>query len=349
MQCRGAGRRRRLRPPRCPTTSRAPTDFPEGNVGAPAQPVAECSRYTGTGSDLVDRISGVLRSSAPPIVPRETLEHLFIASRAVRWDVTFEAFAATIAASVSHRFGSVPVDVDEVERFARTLHVEDLGLACACRQGHEAAWEQFVREQRPFLYAAARKMAGESGRELADGLFGELFGLNQKGESRRSLLSYYHGRARLSVWLRTVLAQRHVDTLRAAARLAPLDDTHDRPDTAHVAVASDPHRPEYVRRVQGALDTAVARLDARDRLRLRMYYGEQLAMAQIGSMLGEHEATVSRRLERARRALRESVEATLREDYGMSPAAIRECMSQAAESPELNISVVLDNDRKPER
>ena len=80
----------------------------------------------------------------------------------------------------------------------------------------------------------------------------------------------------------------------------------------------------------------------------RMYYGEQLAMAQIGRILGEHEATVSRRLERARRELRESVETTLRQDYGMSPAAVRECMSQAAESPELNISVVLDNDRKPQ-
>ena len=217
----------------------------------------------------MDRVSRVLRSTAPVIVPRETLDHLFIASRAARWDVAFETFAVTIAASVSHRFGSVPADAEEVDRFVRTLHVEDLGLACACRQGHEAAWEHFVRELRPLLYAAARTVAGEGGRELADGLFAELFGLNEKGESRRSLLSYYHGRARLSVWLRTVLAQRHVDTLRAAARIAPLDDTYDRPQTPHVAFASDPHRQEYVRRAQAALDVAVARLDARDRLRLQ--------------------------------------------------------------------------------
>lgn len=295
---------------------------------------------------LVDRVSRAPRSTAPLIVPRDTLDHLFIASGAARWDVTFETFAATIAASVSHRFGSEPADAGEVDRFARTLHVEDLGLACACRQGHDGAWEYFVRELRPLLYAAARTVAGERGRELADALFGELFGVNEKGESRRSLLSYYHGRARLSVWLRTVLAQRHVDTLRAAARIAPLDDTHDRPRSPHVAFASDPHRQEYVRRAQAALDAAVARLDARDRLRLRMYYGEQLAMAAIGRMLGEHEATVSRRLDRARRELREAVETTLRQEYGMSPAAIRECMSQAAESPELNISVVVDDDRK---
>ena len=292
------------------------------------------------------RASSVLPSTGPPIVPRETLEPLFVASRAARWDVTFDSFAAAIAASVSHRFGSASADAEEVDRFVRALHIEDLGLACACQQGHEGAWEHFVREVRPPLYAAARTIAGESGRELADGLFAELFGVNEKGESRRSLLSYYHGRARLGVWLRTVLAQRHVDTRRAGARSAPLDDTLDRPDTPHVAFASDPHRQEYVRRAQAALDAAVARLDARDRLRLRMYYGEQLAMAQIGSLLGEHEATVSRRLNRARRQLRESVESTLRHDYGMSAAAIRECMSQAAESPELNISVVLDDDRK---
>ena len=296
----------------------------------------------------MNRASSVLPSTAPVIVRRETLDPLFIASRAASWDVTFETFAAAIAASVSHRFGSAAADAEEVDRFVRTLHVEDLGLACACQQGHEGAWEHFVRELRPVLYSAARTVAGENGRELADGLFAELFGLNEKGESRRSLLSYYHGRARLGVWLRTVLAQRHVDMLRAGARNAPLDDALDRPQTAHVALAADPHRQEYVRRAQAALDAAVARLDARDRLRLRMYYGEQLAMAQIGSLLGEHEATVSRRLNRARRQLRQLVESTLRHDYGMSAAAIQECMSQAAASPELNISVVLDDDRKPE-
>jgi RNA polymerase sigma-70 factor (ECF subfamily) len=282
----------------------------------------------------------------PAVASRKTLDQLFIASNAARWGVTFDSFAAAIAASINHRFGTGPSDGHAVDAFVRTLHVEDLGLVCACRDGHEGAWEHFIRELRPSLYAAARALAGEGrSRELADSLFAELFGLSEKGDERRSLLAYYHGRARLSVWLRTVLAQRHVDAFRAAARTVPLDEEMDAPVTAQGAMVADPHRQEYVDRAQTALDAAVARLDARDRLRLRMYYGEQLAMAQIGRLLGEHEATVSRRLHRARGQLRESVETTLRRDHGMSPAAVRECMRQAAESSELDLSVVLDDDR----
>ena len=62
-----------------------------------------------------------------------------------------------------------------------------------------------------------------------------------------------------------------------------------------------------------AVGEAVAALAARDRLRLGCYYGQDLTLAQIGRTLGEHEATVSRHLARARREIREHVERELRE------------------------------------
>jgi hypothetical protein len=40
---------------------------------------------------------------------------------------------------------------------------------------------------------------------------------------------------------------------------------------------------------------------------LTCYYVDQLTLAEIGRTLGEHESTVSRQLERTRRALRETV------------------------------------------
>ena len=43
---------------------------------------------------------------------------------------------------------------------------------------------------------------------------------------------------------------------------------------------------------QGALDEAIAALESKDKLRLRLYYGQQLTLAQIGRLTGEHEATV---------------------------------------------------------
>ena len=286
-------------------------------------------------------------SAAAAAVPPRTLERLYAASGAAQWNVTLTAFAAVIAASVSHRFGSAAPDSDRIETFVRTLHLEDLALACACQEGNEAAWEHFILELRPALHAAARAIAGKNARELADGILAELFGVNEKGEPRRSLLAYYHGRARLTGWLRTVLAQRHVDTLRVAARTTAIDEESETaPALQTTASPADPHYGEYIQRAQNALNAAIGQLAPRDRLRLRMYYGEQLAMAQIGRALGEHEATVSRRLDGARRQLRKSIEATLRRQHGMSDEVIRECMRAAAESPQLHMSLVLEEESK---
>jgi IS30 family transposase len=45
---------------------------------------------------------------------------------------------------------------------------------------------------------------------------------------------------------------------------------------------------------------------------LAYYYVDQRTLAEIGRMLGEHESTISRQLERARRGLRETVTEALR-------------------------------------
>ena len=115
------------------------------------------------------------------------------------------------------------------EVFLAALHLEDLALACALRNGSEPAWEHFVSEYRPILRAAARAIVGKGGeeraRELADSLYAELYGLDRKGGERKaSLLDYFHGRSKLSTWLRAVLAQRHVDGLRNLRRTQSVDD-----------------------------------------------------------------------------------------------------------------------------
>jgi hypothetical protein len=52
-----------------------------------------------------------------------------------------------------------------------------------------------------------------------------------------------------------------------------------------------------------------------------------LTLAQIGRALGEHEATVSRNIARARRDIRGGVEEQLRERERMSAAEIDECFA----------------------
>jgi IS30 family transposase len=56
---------------------------------------------------------------------------------------------------------------------------------------------------------------------------------------------------------------------------------------------------------------------------------DDLTLAQIGKLLDEHEATVSRKLERTRTDLRHCVETALREEKKLSEAQLRLCFEYA--------------------
>jgi RNA polymerase sigma-70 factor (ECF subfamily) len=286
--------------------------------------------------------------TAPPAVRLSPAveRRLYERSRAAAWELTPEAFSARLRICVSKRLvGASAASERDADTLAEALHVEDLALACACAEGHGGAWEHFIRELRPPLLAAARQMTSSGPEALADSLFAELYGLEERDGRRRSLLDYYHGRAKLSTWLRTVLAQRHVDALRVSARTLSIDDNEQ-----HAGEPSDPTPPvepgraRYIELVQQSLDAALSALEAQDRLRLRLYYGEGLKLAQVGRILGEHEATVSRKIDRARREIRRLTEQQLRERHGLSAEQVRECLEHAASAPELDASSVLAGD-----
>jgi DNA-directed RNA polymerase specialized sigma24 family protein len=92
---------------------------------------------------------------------------------------------------------------------------------------------------------------------------------------------------------------------------------------------TDPERSRYLVLVQTVLAAALAGLAARDRLRLAYYYVDDLTLAQIGRLLGEHEATVSRKLERVRRELRKNVDGELRNKKRLSEAQVQLCYEYA--------------------
>jgi RNA polymerase sigma-70 factor (ECF subfamily) len=239
-------------------------------------------------------------------------------SAGARWSVTATTFAAAVARSVAKRFGEPLEDATgqsrgAIDTFIESLHAEDLALACACADGHGAAWDHFVLTYRPELYRAARTIAGDAAaRELADSLYAELFGLPGADGSRRSLLVYYHGRSRLGTWLRSVLAQRHVDGIRAARRLTSLDDPEaSTPEPTAPPIAAEPDAVDRMRVAAGCVSEALAGLEAGSRLRLAYYYVHGLTLAEAGRLFGEHEATASRKLERARATLRGLIEASL--------------------------------------
>jgi RNA polymerase sigma-70 factor (ECF subfamily) len=253
---------------------------------------------------------------------------LFVRAQGERWRVPLDRFAEALAAAADRAFAGKPADTAGIERHLSALHLEDLALACACAAGDEAAWEHFVREYRPALYRAADALdPSGSARELADALYGDLFGTTERDGERRSLLRYFHGRSSLSTWLRAVLAQRFVDRVRARRREEPLPEDESPAALPSSARALDPDRDRAVSMMRDALAGAIAALETRDRLRLGCYYAQELTLAETGRILGEHEATVSRQLARARKDIRADVERRLRDDNGLSDAQVAECFA----------------------
>ena len=261
-----------------------------------------------------------------------------------RWGLPEDSFARSLYVSAQHRFGDAPENAGGVTSFLESLHLEDLALACACGEGHEAAWEHFIGTYRHDLRQAGRAIAGDSaGADLADLLYAELYGLEERDGERRSLFSYFHGRSKLSTWLRAVLAQRHVDAVRARNRTESIDEAEAAGRLAD-RVASpcpDPDRARLAALLRKALASALASLDAGQRLRVACYYVQQLTLAQIGRLMGEHEATVSRKLDRARHDLKGHVERVLRDDYRLTSAEVASSLEYATTQGSLDLSVLL--------
>lgn len=244
-----------------------------------------------------------------------------------RWGLPLEAFAESLRRSAEKRFAGAAPDPAELESYLQSLHLEDLSLACACSEGIEKAWEFFIAHFRQDLCHAASAMLRGSGRpddaraeELADSLYADLFGVRSSADGRRkSLFEYFHGRSKLSTWLRAVLAQRQVDMLRVSGKTVSIDaemengPPHELPHRAE-SVSLDPDREKYLQRFDRALSAAFAALTPRERMILSCYYVDRMTLAEIGRMMREHESTVSRQLERMRRVLRESVTQALRRE-----------------------------------
>jgi RNA polymerase sigma-70 factor (ECF subfamily) len=264
----------------------------------------------------------------------------------VEWGLTRETFVAAVARSAAQRFSGDSPDDKQVEGYLDSLHARDLALARAASAGNEAAWDFFMAEYRQEMYRAARAISGRpdsqdaGARELADSLYADLYGLRESaGGSRKSLFDYFHGRSKLSTWLRAILAQRYVDEIRRAQKTQPIEDQDGgekqgiawKDQTSDGDRAGDPERARQMAMLQGALVMALDALGARDRLRLAYYYADELTLAEIGRMLREHEATVSRKLDRTRRELRRSVEAALREGKNLSSEQIEACFEHARE------------------
>ena len=289
-------------------------------------------------------------SDAPPEFAARyapALARLYSRARAARWNLGADILAGAAARGASK---SGALEAQRVEQYLDALHGEDLALALACKGGNSSAWEHFISSLRPPLYAAARAIAGDEmrGRELADSIWADLYGLEVRDGTRRSLLEYFHGRSSILTWLRAILAQRYVDYVRTQQRTQPLDDDVENrridPNSNHDQAAG-PERARYVQMLSIALDLALKTLAPQDRMRMAYYYRHELSLKEIGRLMGEHESSVSRKLARTRDQLKSEIERRLRDIDLLSQDQIRLCYDFAAGDLQFDLARALPDNQ----
>src|SRR5947209_14621957 len=206
------------------------------------------------------------------------LDWLYAQSQAGRWKISRQRFAAVLERSAKKALSPGTVTPQKLQEYLNALHLEDLALATACADGSEIAWEHFFATYRAYLRAASaailRCSAGSAEAcDLADSLFSELYGLADSKGSERSLFRYFHGRSTLKTWLRAVLAQRHIDSIRAGRRFEDLGEDESRDGQSKIPLGTqlqpvDPHRDRYVASFTRALQMALDRLEPQVKQRL---------------------------------------------------------------------------------
>ncbi len=216
----------------------------------------------------------------------------------------------------------------ECSALLENLRHEELALTRGCAAGNENAWEVFLTRFRAPLYSAAYGITRNDadGRELADSLYADLFGIKDAGADRRSKLLYYMGRGSLEGWLRTVLAQEWITRKRRTQREVSLDEQAEAgkqfESTASAAAPTGTNSA-----LGAAVSAALAALAPEERFLLVAYFLDGRTLAQIALVQRVHESTVSRKLDRLTAALRKEIRKRLIAN-GLSPGAADEALEE---------------------
>ncbi len=200
-------------------------------------------------------------------VVQDLLAELHAKSGCERLSMTREALAE-ILCEVGAKSTTAATSEGELRTLFLNLRVEELALARACAAGNNSAWELFLTRYREKLY-----------------LSGSLEG-----------------------WLRTVLAQEYVNRYRRTKRLVSLDEESEEgaqfraPDLEEVSSGE-----LEVTTLEVATDEALASLSVEDRVVLSSYYLDERTLAEIARMLGVHESTISRKIDKLAKSLRKQI------------------------------------------
>lgn len=275
------------------------------------------------------------------------MEELWVAADGANCGLTCEEFSivlTSVGEKVNYGLAAgTHADAAQKVAFFRSLRLTELALAHSCALGREAAWQRFLDVYRASLTQAAIAITGSEtiGRDLADSLYAELYGLRDRDGERRSPLASYSGRGSLLGWLRTTLAQRHIDYHRRTRREASLDDVD--PPALEPSLSSG---SAELARLTDAVRRSLQALAPEDRFVLSCYFLDRQSLLEISRVLRVHEATVSRRLKRLIADLRKRLVHNL-QSGGLSKRAAEEALRADPRDIELNLRALLQTSQNP--
>jgi RNA polymerase sigma-70 factor (ECF subfamily) len=269
---------------------------------------------------------------------------LYERSGAAIYGISAEQFSAILDEVVSK---NVPgsKSVEERAEYCAALHLEELVIARGCAAGNELAWQVFISRYRQKLHRMALHITRDAthGEELADSLFADLYGMNLRDGVRTSKLLSYTGRGSLEGWLRTVLAQEFINRYRKQRNTVSLEEQIEEGAQFATAVPKPVTSPDQ--RLEASTDEALGELSSEDRFTLSSYYLDDRTLAEIARMLGLHESSISRRLDRLATGLRRRILAGLRM-RGMSHAQAAEALETDVRDLGLNLRSSLAQDSR---
>ena len=245
----------------------------------------------------------------------------------------------------------------EIKGFIDEIRADDLCLIVACERGDERAWEDLVANFDSTVKSAARKISSnnEDAEDLASSIWAELYGLRTDADgNKKSKLAYYSGRGSLAGWLRAVVSQLAVDQFRKQAKFVQIEEDREFENLASEAadnngdaLSAHTDNPEEAfaknaaaSDVSEALSSAIAELEAEDRLILKLYYFDDLKLKDIAATFGYHEATASRKLTRVQAEIRKGVEKALMSRHGWTETEVKRHLSDTAAGLGMNLETM---------
>jgi len=278
------------------------------------------------------------------------LEAAYLKGRSVHGDLGLERYAFESRVGQIIEKHTLPARLPIEDAHGRGLHVPDLYLTAACSQRTERAWNRFGELYRHRILNLCQWVWRDSSAsaDAAQDIFIDLYMPSRNGECR---IGSYNGISSLARWLRMIVMNRWLnDKKRLSGKSSSLDTVPEPVDTSafgRIETMFAVRRYEPLAAL--ALRHACECLTIDERLIMLWRFEQNLQLGEIARLLGVHQSTVTRQMDRAMARVRAEMVRQLRERYGLDGDAVEDCLETLVNHMPETLSVLALLTSKPVR